>query len=252
MALVLMIDPDRERAAKLRQQLEFFDLTVSHVASAFEALTLIEREHPEVVMSRWDAGEMTAAELTAALRSDAAVTPFSAVLVLGGERCRAAEALRHRFDLVVDTAQPRTLAVSLVRLLAGDPGETLGEQASIFGTLDMLDLATLIQTMSSRRKTGVLALACGGHPGSVSFDDGVVRHACFRGEKGRQGFARLVHELQVCGRAPFTFEAMAPEQVAVVPLTIGERAQQLLMETMTSQDESRPRSVLPSSVCTLG
>ena len=246
MATILVIDPDCAQASRLRPLLECSGFAVRHVASAFEALTLIERESPQVILSRWNVGEMTARELVAAVRSDDAVGPFKAVLALDSEDQAEAETLANgTFDLVLAGDETTAFATKLCQLLgvdeaAPDGAEEVkrGDQFSITGFFGLLDLADLVQTVCSRRKTGALELECGGHSGSVVFEAGMVRHARYRGSEGKRAFSCLFAELRERGRAPFSFQPMTPAQVAATPRTIDQPAQLLLLEIAVAQDES--------------
>jgi CheY-like chemotaxis protein len=244
METILVVDPDRAEAGRLRRRLEGSGFVVRHVATAFEALTLIERESPGLVLSRWNAGEMTACELIAAMRLDDAVEPFKAVLILepgiGPEMALGTGT----FDLVVDTEDLDALEAELDRLL-DRPAHASADEAAAFvtisGYLDFHDLADLLQTMGSRGKTGTLELVCDGHMATISFDAGLVRHAGYRGAEGKSAFARLFAELHDCRRASFSFAPRRPAQLAAVPRTIDQPAQALLIEVAVAQDERRHR-----------
>jgi hypothetical protein len=197
----------------------------------------------------WDTGSMTAPELVAALRRDEALGPLRMVLRVDREHRAAAAAANGTFDLVLaeEDCADGDLGKRIAGFLNGhrarpeEKGPTEPDHFSISGHFGLLDLADLVQTICSRRKSGTLALSCGGHRGSVVFEAGLVRHARYRGLEGRVAFASLFGELRECGRAPFSFAPMSAEKVRATPNTIGQPAQLLLLDVAVAQDESRRR-----------
>lgn len=251
MTTILVVDTDTQRVSRVSPGLEDAGFAVRHATSAFEALTVVERLHPEVVLMPWDAGSMTAPELVSALRSDEALGPLHAVLRVDREHRAAAAAANGAFDLVlgVEECGDHELGARIAGFLEGGsagtestgPGPEEPDHFSISGHFGLLDLADLVQTVCSRRKSGTLALDCGGHTGSVVFAAGLIRHARFRGLEGHVAFARLFSELRDRGRATFSFAPLSPEKIRAVPNTIGQPAQLLLLDIAVAQDESRSR-----------
>lgn len=254
MTTILVVDADRRRASRMCPGLETAGFAVSHVTSAFAALTVVERIHPQAVLMGWDAGDMTAPELVSALRRDEALGPLRMVVMADRGQRAAAAAANGTFDLVLGAeecaAAGTELGDRIAGILDGDPpagpssadatSEDL-DHFSISGHFGLLDLADLVQTICSRRRSGTLALDCCGHEGELVFEGGLVRHARYRGEKGREAFARLFGELRDCGRAPFSFAPMSSDEVRATPRTIGQPAQLLLLDVAVAQDESRKR-----------
>lgn len=251
MNTILVVDTDTRRFSRLSPGLEEAGFAVRHATSAFEALTIVERLHPEVVLMPWDAGNMTAPELASALRRDEALGPLSTVLRVDPGHRAAAAAANGTFDLVlgVDECADHELGGRIARFLNGGPAgpdSTDGgpddlDHFSISGHFGLLDLADLVQTVCSRRKSGTLSLNCGGHVGRVVFEAGLVRHASYRGLAGRSAFSRLFGELRDRRRAPFAFAPMSAEKVRATPSSIGQPAQLLLLDIAVAQDESRWR-----------
>ena len=216
MPRVLLIDSDRKDLALLQTALADAGFAVTAVPSGSFALTMIERDRPDVVVSRARVDDIDGRELRAILESDPATHDLPFVLV--------------------ERQGPASVLAEVRRALS--PRAAGGLQ----GTLGVMDLVELTQAIALGGKTGELRLALGAGAGAIVFVGGRIVHAAFDGRDGEAAFAALVAAAQREAGATFTFTPAAPDGGG--PRTIERSVEQLLLAVAAEIDEgtSLPRA----------
>ncbi|MEM8998234.1 MAG: response regulator, partial [Acidobacteriota bacterium] len=224
MKKVLLVDRSDVELGPLAGRLDGATTRVQVACGGLYALTMLEREQPHLLLTRYDLGDMTGPELCALIKRDDLLSDIQVVMLARTLEEKLAAERNGGFDLIlVDDRPAPVLAATLRRLVnrdAGDPPTPAPEpepsrERSIAGTLGVLNFAELTQAFSQTGKTGrlVLETADGGST-VVLFEEGRVRHVSYRGADGVGAFARLYCETERADGAAFRFEPMSVEQIA--------------------------------------
>ncbi|HEU4369688.1 MAG TPA: DUF4388 domain-containing protein [Methylomirabilota bacterium] len=118
---ILVVDTDAARAPALTQTLRAGGAEVTVTPSGFFALTLLERNHHDVVVSRARLQDMEGPELCAILKADPGTRDVRFVLVAGPDEVTSAETAAAGVDLVLPAAMTGSAIVPLIlRLMRAD------------------------------------------------------------------------------------------------------------------------------------
>jgi CheY-like chemotaxis protein len=201
MARVLLIDPDRATRAALEQALAQAGITeVSGVSSGSFALTMLERDRPDVVVCRARMADIDGAELCEIARSDPALTGVRFLLLAEPEEDAALPSASRAADrILVGEVDPDRVVTEVQDLLADlaatrpavsdDPDD---DGRGLRGSLAVMDLAEVAQAIGLGGKTGELIVTIGRDQGTLVFDHGRIVHAEFKRLRGEPAFAALL------------------------------------------------------------
>jgi CheY-like chemotaxis protein len=234
-----MIDPDRESLAALQRALGEVGLTeISAVPYASFALTMLERDRPDLIVSRASVPDIDGWELCSIVRSDPSMAGVLFLLLAGPDDEVPERPMDGGPDrMLVGDFTPATIVSEIVNLLGPVTAPAPPPPApGLRGALNVIDLPDLAQAIALGNKTGRLSLTLPGGEGLVVFDRGRVVHAEFGSFTGEAAFAALVAAAQRDGRGSFAFsplERLAPD----LPRTIERRIDQLLLAAATEIDE---------------
>ena len=112
---VLIIDPDTRRARELQRTLAGEGMDVNVAASASFALTMLEWNRHDVVLSRARIGDMDGHELCAILKADPGTHHVRFLLVAALPEIQTAQTRAARVDLIVPAALPLEALAPLIR-----------------------------------------------------------------------------------------------------------------------------------------
>jgi CheY-like chemotaxis protein len=176
---VLLIDLARADVAALHTALNQAGHRVTAVGTGLFALTMVERDRPDVIVSRARVSDIDGYELCAILRSDPTTrsVPF---LLLAGPDGGDPDAARR---------------VGATRMVPGD--------ASV---------ETIVSEVGALLGAGVETAVIGGPPGAVVFDDGPDAAAPSVGDEPDS--AVIVEGTADFARAAATFEPLRPAELA--------------------------------------
>ena len=119
---VLIVDPDTRRGRELEQTLVADRMDVTLAESGSFALTMLEWNRHDVVVSRARIGDMDGHELCAILKSDPGTRQVRFLLVAALDEIRTAQTMVAGVDLVVPAALPaQSMGPLIQRLVHGDP-----------------------------------------------------------------------------------------------------------------------------------
>ena len=272
-AKLLLVDPSPEGGARLSTALTQVGYEVAVASSGSLAVSMLELERPDVVVSQAKAGDMDGYELFTLVRRDPVTmdTPF--ILLAGRDRPAALAAEEAGVEAVV-TGEfgPETVVRRVGEMLAGQ-GQRGGEapvtsvprvakkalqplwtvleeaatrpasghaSAALQGTLDVMDLAEVTQAVALGGKTGCLIVHLASGEADIVFEAGRVVHAAFGGRTGEHAFASIVSVSQREREARFQFNRMERAEVTQGPRTISRSVEQLLLSIAVGIDEAEP------------
>jgi len=245
MARVLLIDPDRASVAALQKALAAAEFTdVAAVASGSFALTMLERDRPDIIVSRARIPDIDGYELCGIVRSDPALTGVLFVLLADVDD----EVPSGAFDeggadrILVGAFAAETVVTEIRSLLAARAEPEPEEEAAVTpqglsGSLDVMDLAEVAQAIALGGKTGHLVLTLTSGEGTVVFDRGRIVHAEFAQLVGEPAFTALVVASHREGGGTFCFNAM--EGATAFQRTIDRSVDSLLLSTAAGIDEGQ-------------
>ncbi len=250
MARLLLIDPDRGTVAALQKALAVAGLTdVSAVISGSFALTMLERDRPDLIVSRARIHDIDGYELCGIVRSDPEFTGILFVVLADAEDEVPAGAFEEggADRILVGAFSPETIVTEVRSLLAArtipesesEPVPVAVEAApeGLRGSLDVMDLAEVAQAIALGGKTGHLVLALASGEGTVVFDRGRIVHAEFGQLVGEPAFTALVVTSHRAPGGTFFFNPM--EAATSFQRTIERSVESLLLSTAAGIDEGR-------------
>jgi len=244
MARLLLIDPDRASVAALQKALAEAGLTdVSAVISGSFALTMLERDRPDLIVSRARIPDIDGYELCGIVRSDPEFTGVLLVVLAEAED----EVPAGAFDeggadrILVGAFSPETIVTEVSSLLAARAPEPepvpVAAPQGLRGSLDVMDLAEVAQAIGLGGKTGHLVIAVTSGEGTVFFDRGRIVHAEFGRLVGEPAFTALVVTSHREPGGTFCFNLM--EGATSFQRTIERSVDSLLISTAAGIDEGR-------------
>jgi len=128
----LLVDPDPQRAPVLAAALDAGGAEVSVAPSASFALTMLEWNKQDVIISRARLGDMEGHELCAIVRSDPSTKDVRFVLVVGNGEAAPAQAAVAGVDLVLpDALSSATIVTRVVQLVRRQMDSTAAAAASV-------------------------------------------------------------------------------------------------------------------------
>ncbi|HEY7437366.1 MAG TPA: DUF4388 domain-containing protein [Methylomirabilota bacterium] len=275
-AKVLVVDANQDSRVALAHALTEAGYEAAVATSGSFALTMLEWEQPDLIVSYAKVQDMDGYELFTMVRRDPATkdTPF--LLLAGRDRPIALAATEAGVDMTVTGDFTLATVMSRIQELLGDaspaaparraeppaatsakgpvkmpprppaapapPARSGAEPArsSFQGSLGVMDLTELTQVISLGVKTGELVLSLSGGEGSILFEAGRVVHAEFAGKTGEPAFAAMVVASQREGEARFCFNRAEREALAGRPRTISRSVEQLLLSVAQEIDEGTP------------
>ena len=272
MLKVLLVDPDQGSRAELSRALTDAGYGLAVASSGSSAVSALEWERPDLVVSPAKVQDMDGYELFALVRKDATTmdTPF--LLLAGGNRPLALAATEAGVtmiltgDLTVERILERVGALLRPgrREALGQPARTAEEpgrerkpveplwaalgavgsrpltgnaSAEFQGSLDAMDLAEVTQAIALGGKTGSLAVSLTTGDGTILFQNGRATHAGFREWTGEEAFAAIVAASQRERGARFSFTRLERAEISAGPRTISRSVEQLLLSIAVGIDE---------------
>jgi CheY-like chemotaxis protein len=249
MPKVLLVDPEPDSRGAFERALRGAGYEVSVAASGSFALTQLEWDRPDVIVTQARVDDMDGCELFGLVRSDPKTGEIPFLLLAGLERHIAAQAAEHGVDrLSTGHVSVPVFLADVRRLLAGEPVPVAAPSAAaapeppaqvMRGTLDVMDLPALAQAIAMGGKTGRLTVGLAAGPGVLEFESGQLVHAEFGGESGEQAFTDLVCTSQSEGSGDFCFSPVPREQNGKLPRTIHRSVDRLLLRIAAGIDEGR-------------
>jgi CheY-like chemotaxis protein len=265
-AKVLIVDADSAKLNVLKAALMHAAYDVTSATSASFALTTLERDRPDLIVSGNRTEDMDGVEFCSIIRSDPAIHDIPFLLLSGPKRptpwavAQAGVDMLLAGDFVVSAVLDRISKllrnVALQRPEAGPPlsappparGAAPRPEAggrTFEGSFGVLDLTEVTQAIALGGKTGRLALNLSAGEGALFFDGGRVVHAEFDGRTGEVAFAAMVASAQHDPEGSFHFKPTAELPGGTAPRTIKKSVDQLLLSVASEIDEGRAAAGVP-------
>ncbi len=216
---------------------------MSAVISGSFALTMLERDRPDLIVSRARIPDIDGYELCGIVRSDPEFTGVLFVVLADAED----EVPPGAFDeggadrILVGAFSPETIVTEVSSLLAARAPEPepvpVAARQGLRGSLDVMDLAEVAQAIGLGGKTGHLVIAVTSGEGTVFFDRGRIVHAEFGRLVGEPAFTALVVTSHREPGGTFCFNPM--EGATSFQRTIERSVDSLLISTAAGIDEGR-------------
>jgi len=245
---VLLVDGNRGALRALEKALADAGFTnVTGVTSGAFALTMLERDRPDLIVSRAHARDIDGWELCGIVRSDPAMAGVLFLLIVPPGDDMPAGALEGGPDrTLVGEFPPASVVAEVAGLLASTKSPVSPPErapAGLRGTLAIMDLPDLAQAIALGHQTGDLKLALDAGEGRIVFDRGRVVHAEFAALTGEAAFAALVATAHREGHASFAFEPREQLEPGLAQ-SIDRGLRQLLLSVAVEIDEGRASTVV--------
>lgn len=242
MTRVLLLDADAVRHAAVEAALTAAGHEVRGASSAAFALTMLERERPDVIVSRAKLPDMFAYELCAIVRSDpmTSAIPF---IVLTDRAPGTPDAVARA---VADLPPPAPGASAPEPPL--EPQRPPPPAATPDDRLPAGRLHEAVHAVSNGRKTGRLVARLAGAEAALLFQAGRLRHAEFQGQTGETAVSSLVTAAaRSDAGAEFRFMAWDGSEVVRAAPDVDAAAQERLLQGCAALQAARtPAAGLPA------
>jgi len=259
MPRVMLIDPDKAALAALQTALAkagFGDVVA--VSSGSFALTMLERNRPDLIVSRVGVPDIDGYELCSIVRKDPLMTGVLFVLLANPGDESGTAMLEGKPDQTLAGDLPLTAIVSEVaRLLDRGKSAPLRPREpapapqpenahGLRGSLTVMEVPDITQAIALGGKTGQLVVTLSAGRGSVFFDRGRVVHAEFFGLIGETAFQALLVAAHGEANGHFAFNPLDSAAAKSVK-TIHRDLKQLLLSAAAGIDEGRADAAAPIS-----
>jgi DNA-binding response OmpR family regulator len=263
-AKVLIVDADPTKLQALKAALTMAAYQVTSATSASFALTTLERDRPDLIVSGSQTEDMDGVEFCSIIRSDPTThdipflllsgptrpTPWAVAqagvdMLLAGDFVvsavldRISKLMRH----VAPQAEPGVAPAPLPPRVAVPRAEA--GTRTFEGSFGVLDLSEVTQAIALGGKTGRLSLRLAAGEGSLLFDSGRLVHAEFASRTGESAFAVMVSAAQSDPEGTFRFKPAAELPAGSGPRTIQKSVDQLLLSIASEIDEGRAAAGVP-------
>ena len=263
-AKVLIVDADPTKLQALKAALTTAAYHVTSATSASFALTTLERDRPDLIVSGNRTEDMDGVEFCSIIRSDPTTHDIPFLLLSGPTRptpwavAQAGVDMLVAGDFVVSTVLDRIS--KLLRHVApqAEPGllppplpprvtvpRAEAGTRTFEGSFGVLDLPEVTQAIALGGKTGRLSLELTAGEGWLLFDSGRVVHAEFASRTGESAFAAMVSAAQSDPEGTFRFRPSADLPADSGARTIRKSVDQLLISVASEIDESRAAAGVP-------
>ena len=249
---ILLVDPEGERAAALGEALTAAGAGITLATSGSFALTMLEWNRHDVIVSRTDLGDMRGDELCTILRDDPGMKELRFALIAWPDEVSPSTGAAGIDVVLPTTMSAPAMLEQITRLMpdvaplpveppaavdtdtvddtvAADAGEA-EESQGFAGSLDGIELGELARAIAEAGRTGhlLVGLATGG--GAVAFEGGRVVHAEFGDETGGAAFVALIGAAQRERAGDFCFVPDDSGDLRGTPRTVHESIGELLRE----------------------
>ena len=275
-AKVLVVDANESSRAALSKVLAGAGYEVAVAASGSAAVSALEWERPDLVVSHAQVHDMDGYELFVQVRRDPTTMDTPYLLLAGRDRPVALAAREAGVEMTVSGDVPddtivhligellerggraAPMTIGLVPIATGEPVQPLWAAldaatpalaSTLQGSLDVMDLAEVTQAIALGGKTGCLVVSLSAGEGSLVFENGRVVHAVFGDLTGEAAVAAILSVSQREAGATFRFNRADRAQIANGPRTISLSVEQLLLNIAVGIDEAdtRPASSADAS-----
>jgi len=252
MPRVMLIDPDRTALAALQGALGQAGLRdVLAVTSGSFALTMLERNRPDLIVSRVGVPDIDGYELCSIVRKDPLMTGVRFLLLASPGDEAAGTLLEDKPDQTLAGDLPLATIVSEVTALLtrgttspaahaepAAPPATPDGAHGLRGSLTVMELPDITQAIALGGKTGQLVVTLSAGRGSIFFDHGRIVHAEFFGLIGETAFQALLVAAHGEANGSFAFNPLETSAAGGVK-TIHRDLKQLLLSAAAEIDEGR-------------
>lgn len=236
-ALILTAHPQQGQA--LRDSFTASGFEVEVESSGLFAMTALERQRPDVIVSTAKLDEMSGTEFYEMVRSDPVLSLMCFVLLDDQTPAEASN-----FDKVIP---PQTMPADVVRIaykLILDVTRKTYEfsvpavprHRSISGTLGEISLFELAQWLARSAKTGRLSIQIGLREAIWLFCKGQLIHAEYEGKSGEDAVLQLLILAERQREGQFGFEPLDESAFFLEPITIRKTTDQLLLSLAVEMD----------------
>lgn len=243
-ALIMTAQPQMGKA--LQESFEPSGFEVQVESSALYAMTLLERNRPDVIISTEKLSEMDGVDFYSMVREDPqlALVPFVLLSSSGQENLgdldtvlpketRPSDVVRTAYKLILDLTR-KTFEIPA----SGPPVRT----STIQGQLGDISLFELAQWLAKSVKTGRLTVELmGGLQATCLFIKGQLRHAEFAGRRGEDAVLHLLMQSEDKKQGKFDFEPLKESDFSLEPVTIRKTTDQLLLSLAVQLDHGQQK-----------
>ncbi len=212
--------------------------------NAMYATTMLERSHPDLIVSELELPDMSGCDLHDIVRSDPSLMTTGFIL-LADEKPGEFDMRKH--DLVMETSSSlddigltgKRLVQEVATQLKLEVSASQERTPSIGGSLDDADLLNLVQWLAKSNSTGKLIINIDDTYGLLYFLQGRPTHADYSGRIGEEAVIRLFGQASHAEQGHFSFEKLESDSLELQTRTIRKSLFQLLLDLANLEAVSR-------------
>lgn len=232
---VLIVEPQKQFRRLLKMRLSNEGLNVLESTNCEKAMGQVLKHAPNLVVMALDPEVNAGFQFLQEMQQDENLRRIPlAFLAQRPDRVLKLRALRLGVDDLISKTEDMEQLVArveniLLRQALRDEGGSARPRRGISGSLDSLDLADMIQTLSIGMKTACLSLTSDKRSGKIWFENGTPRHAETDNKKGEKAFYEMV--------SWNTGEFVIEHGIKTKRVSLKQDAMYLLMEGLRLMDE---------------
>jgi len=244
MKRLLLVIPDDLRRTVLAALAAAEGIDVITASGSLQALTQLERNHPDLILCDGQPGDLSAQEFYEIVRSEL-TTSCTPLLLITDQPLSWLDPL---CDL---SASHTRTSLELLQLLGAsfnhDPfGLTaptpVPDEAQMSGTLERMSLFDLLVSLNQARQTGRLVLKIGTYQALLYLLDGEIQHAEYQGQFGSEALTRTLSATEPAPTSTFSLTVVPDSLFQQLPTTLPLPTSRLLLELAVQLDHLRMES----------
>ena len=237
---------DQTKAAELSRVCAGAGISCQLADGGFYALTMLERDKPDAIISSYDVFDMSGSDFYEIVRSDESLAE-TAFILMGAEKAELSQVN----DLTLDeTSKPVEIVTALQDLKKSKqavPKSTMPramvfpKSPQISGTLEVLTLFDLMMSLNQNKHSGKLYLRINEEEAIVVLRQGEISHAEISHFVGEAALIQIFLRSEDSNDTEFFFERLEDQQDLEVFRSIKLSSKELLFKVAVELDHMREK-----------
>lgn len=246
---VLLVMTDQHKAAELTKACAGEGLSCQLADGGFYALTMLERDKPDAIVSSFDVSDMSGLDFYSIVRSDDSLAQSAFILL---DENAAAE-LQEANDLALAASVSSTNIVKALKTLHKTSAQAtakptlpktlfMPKNPQISGTLEVLTLFDLIMSLNQNKHSGKLFLRIDENEAMVVLLRGEIKHAEMSYFVGEEALIQIFLVSEDSKDTEFFFERVADKAILDSFNSVSKASKELLFKVAVELDHLREKS----------
>lgn len=239
---------DQTKAAELSRVCAGVGISCQLADGGFYALTMLERDKPDAIVSSYDVFDMSGQDFYEIVRSDESLAQSSFILLdnsgdqltedhdLSLPSSSTANAIVQALQNLEKAKQPSTKQTQLPRSMV------IPKSPQISGTLEVLTLFDLMMSLNQNKHSGKLYLRINEEEAIVVLRHGEICHAEISHYVGEAALIQIFLTSEDSNDTEFFFERLEESQILSAYTSINHSTKELLFKVAVELDHLREKA----------